>query len=98
MQVGNNIINPYIPGKTSIKQGKIAFKGDFEDIIELSKKIDSPNEIQLASRKFLGPKRTIEPSKEKLQALEAAIKSNEVKEVWKSFFNMITTVWKQVIK
>lgn len=81
-----------------INPKNISFKGEFEDVLELSKKTDSPNEIQKSSRMFLGPKRVIIPTKEKLQVLEEAINSPEVKPVWKSFFNMIRTAWQQTLK
>lgn len=96
MQIRSNIINPYIPGKTIINQGKIAFKGEFEDIVKLAKTNNSPNEAQKAVRKFFGPKITIEPTKERLEIVKKELPN--VTGAWKGLFRGLIEVWEPMLK
>lgn len=89
-------MNTYAP--MYINKNKLAFKGDFEDILAESRQNNSPNRMEIASRKFFGPRRTIEPTNERLKVLEEAIKDENVKLVWrKGLFKSVVETWRQIL-
>jgi len=76
----------------------VAFKGEFEDVMAISKTKNSPNEVDIASRKFFGPDRTIHPTAERFNTVKEMLDKKQIKGAWYALFDGIVEVWEPILK
>lgn len=82
--------------KSAKNNNPVAFRGEFEDIIKLAKVDKTPNSVTLNSGKLRGPKRSIEPTPERLATIKKEFDS--FTKIWKSYFKIVMEDWEKVLK
>jgi hypothetical protein len=90
MRIGYN--NSFVVKK------QVTFKGEFEDVMAFSKTKNSPNEVDIASRKFFGPDRTIHPTVDRFNIIKQAVEQKQIKGAWYGLFDGIIRVWEPILK
>ena len=77
---------------------QVAFKGEFEDVMALAKVNNSPNTVDIEGCKFLGPRRTIQPTIERFNLIKQAVEQRQIKGAWYGLFEGVIDAWTPFLK